>query len=157
MTPTVRQEKQKAWEKMNEKLTAAARIYRKFTQGIKTPKGNLPDPVKAFSIARDRRASLITAMHESDPPLAAADCAVALVYSCPSAPPKLHTLVDGKETEVLTAMLECGATAVGLVFALKDREKPRHFLWAQPFALTEEVLGLMNQALDSQADKVWAN
>lgn len=160
--------KRAAWQKMTESLTTAAKIYKKFTQGMKIPKGGTPNPVQALALASNLRAKLEAALQEAQPPLSPTDCKVAVVYACRPDSGNLDALdaLDaltvqlhaGRENEVLDAMLKCRAIAVaGLIFAIRDRERPRKWMWAYPFSSEDHVLALLNQALDKQEGATGTN
>ena len=152
--------RRKAWKQMQDSMTKASKVYKLMGQSAKVPKTGVPlEPIKGLAWVDQWRTRLEqTVVAEGLNP--ETDCRTAVVYACRR--PELtdgHMLVlkPGREIDILTAMQECDAVIIGAVFALVDREKPRRWVWAYPVALREDILALLNQALDKQEKEIFQN
>ena len=145
-------------EKMEEKLTAADKVYRAFRAGRPFKKSRLMLPQEALAEVCGMRDKLRKLMQDNG--LNPNDSAAAIVFQLALDKPAIARVVPvGKETDVLDAMFgKYMAVTAGALFALKDSERGIIRRWAHPFLLTDEAAKTLESALDEMEKKrAWMN
>lgn len=142
---------------MEDILTKAARVQRKLRQGMKIKPGEGMEPALGLSqacISRDRLEGYMR-----DEELLAEDSATGIVFACGPdfTGGRFMRLYHGRENEVLNEMMQCKARVYGVVFAIRDREKPERRIWAHPVCTTKDALEMLSIALDKQASAEMMN
>lgn len=154
MGPLDNAARKRGGHEMQRSMTVAQRVFRKIASG--RFKERALQPISALDEACKFRNRLEIAMEEAR--LSREDCATGIVFvDADFSGLYSIKLSPGEEARVLEKMMQIQAVTVGLVIAIRDRERDERIIKAYPFLKGNQALQWLSEVLDREETARFVN